>query len=197
MSEIKEGCSMSEDLIDKVKDRNKLKRIADTLAGGLATVKEYEANVTASDPRMKIKRQAKSRHMRTAKDKSRRQHPYILDQLLLKLLLILIMSISISVRTRRPFELAAHGVSRPSTTYAMPVYNLATAGRTVHFSNATSSTSAIHNRTINKEQLVNERYLYLFSDFDSDYCLNHDVEILLRQERFLKISNLTRVFSLV
>ncbi|CAC5371787.1 unnamed protein product [Mytilus coruscus] len=120
----------------------------------------------------------------------------ILDQLLLKLLLILIMSISISIRTRRPFESAAGGVSSPSTTCAMPVNNLVTGGRTVHFSNANCSTSAIHNRTINNEQLVNDKYLYLFSDFDSDYCLNHDIEILHRQVRFFEnFKSNTGIFS--
>ncbi|CAC5371828.1 unnamed protein product [Mytilus coruscus] len=135
------------DLIDKVKGRNKLIRIADTSAGGWATVREYEANVIASDSEDEKKiRQAESRAMRTAKDKSRRPHHYKTTSRP--------MSISISVRTRRPFESAAGGVSRPSTTCAMPVSNSVTGERTVHFSNATSSTSAIHNRTINNEQEI-------------------------------------------
>ena len=63
-------------------------------------------------------------------------------------------------------------------------------------SNATSSTSTIHNRTINNEQLVNDKYLYLFSEFDSDYCLNHDIEILLRQVRFFEnFKSNTGIFS--
>ncbi|CAC5357350.1 unnamed protein product [Mytilus coruscus] len=80
----------------------------------------------------------------------------LLDQLLLKLLLILITSISSIVRTRRPYESAAGGDSRPNMICAMPVNNLVTGGRTVHYSNAISSTSAIHHRTINNEQLVND-----------------------------------------
>ena len=44
----------------------------------------------------------------------------------------------------------------------------------------------MHKRTINNEQLVNDKYLYLFSDFYSDYCLNHDIEILLTQVRFFE-----------
>ncbi|VDI17417.1 Hypothetical predicted protein [Mytilus galloprovincialis] len=65
------------DLIDKVKGRNKLIRIADTSAGGWATVREYEANVIASDSEDEKKiRQAESRAMRSTKDKSRRPNPY-------------------------------------------------------------------------------------------------------------------------
>lgn len=93
-----------------------------------------------------------------------RQH---LDQLLLKLFFILSMVISISARTQRSFESAAGVVSRPSTTRAMHVNNLVIGGRTVHFSNAISSTLhvAIHNRAISNENLVNDKYLSLFSDF--------------------------------
>ncbi|CAC5364665.1 unnamed protein product [Mytilus coruscus] len=50
---------------------------SDTSAGGWAAVREYEANVIASDSEDEKKiRQAESRAMRTAKGKSRRPHPY-------------------------------------------------------------------------------------------------------------------------
>ncbi|CAC5371805.1 unnamed protein product [Mytilus coruscus] len=62
MSEIREGSPISE---------------ADTAAGDWATVREYEANVIASDSEDEKKiHQAESRAMRTAKYKSRRPHPY-------------------------------------------------------------------------------------------------------------------------
>lgn len=67
-------------LIEKVKGRNKLIRIADTSAGGIGwtTVREYESSIIASDSEDEKKiRQAESRALRTIKDKTRtKNHPY-------------------------------------------------------------------------------------------------------------------------
>ncbi|CAG2186486.1 unnamed protein product [Mytilus edulis] len=160
------------DLIDKVKGRNKLIRIADTSAGGWATVRVSKCyhHKSARAPCVRLKTNP------DAQIPTRQ----LLDQLPLKLLLILIIPISISVRTRRPFELAAGGVSRPSTICAMPVNNLATGGRTVNLSNATSSTSTIHNRTINNEQLVNDRLVigYRYENKTDIQSINFIIKLL-------------------
>ncbi|VDI24017.1 Hypothetical predicted protein [Mytilus galloprovincialis] len=105
------------DLIDKVKGRNKLIHIADTSAGGWATVREYEANVIASDSEDEKKiRQAETRACVPTKDKSDAQIPtrQLLDRLPLKTAPNPYYSNQYQRQNRRPFELAAGGVSRPS-----------------------------------------------------------------------------------
>ena len=65
-------------LVEKVKGRNKLIRIADTSTGDWTTVREYESNVIASDSEDEKKiRHADAKAVRIIKDKSRnRAHPY-------------------------------------------------------------------------------------------------------------------------
>ncbi|VDI83634.1 Hypothetical predicted protein [Mytilus galloprovincialis] len=71
ITELNKVASIIIDLIDKVKERNKLIRIADTSTGGWATVREYEANVIASDSEDEKKiRQAESRALRFTTGKS-------------------------------------------------------------------------------------------------------------------------------
>lgn len=70
--------SIIADLKSKVKNRNKLIRIADKSAGGWSTVREYESSDIAdnSDDEKKI-RQAETRALRTIKEKTRpRPTPY-------------------------------------------------------------------------------------------------------------------------
>ena len=65
-------------LVEKVKGRKKLIRIADTSTGGWTTVRKYESNVIDSDSEDEPNiRQADARAVRIIKDKSRnRAHPY-------------------------------------------------------------------------------------------------------------------------
>ena len=70
--------SLVTDICDKLKSRNKLIRIADTSAGGWATVREYEQNEIAdnSDDEKRI-RQAENRAIKHIKDKGKiRTTPY-------------------------------------------------------------------------------------------------------------------------
>jgi hypothetical protein len=64
--------SLVTDICDKLKSRNKLIRIADTSAGGWATVREYEQNEIAdnSDDEKRI-RQAENRAIKHIKDKGK------------------------------------------------------------------------------------------------------------------------------
>ena len=65
------------ELISKLKDRNKLIRIADNSAGGWATVREYESSdIADNDEDDKRIRQAESRALRIIKDKKSRPQPY-------------------------------------------------------------------------------------------------------------------------
>ena len=108
--------SLVTDICDKLKSRNKLIRIADTSAGGWATVREYEQNEIAdnSDDEKRI-RQAENRATKHIKDKGKIrttrivdiQHP--LDQ---KLVLIQILIMYAVLLLSRPFVPALHGVSR-------------------------------------------------------------------------------------
>ena len=65
------------ELISKLKDRNKLIRIADNSAGGWATVREYESSdIADNDEYDKRIREAESRALRIIKDKKSRPQPY-------------------------------------------------------------------------------------------------------------------------
>jgi hypothetical protein len=65
------------DLITKLRERNKLIRIADNTAGGWATVREYESSGYADNEEDEKRiRQAENRALRSIKDRKVRMQPY-------------------------------------------------------------------------------------------------------------------------
>ncbi|XP_071152039.1 uncharacterized protein [Mytilus edulis] len=69
--------SITGDLVGKLKERNKLIRIADNSTGGWVTVREYESNdIAENDEDEKKIRQAETRALKTIKEKKTRPQPY-------------------------------------------------------------------------------------------------------------------------
>ena len=108
--------SLVTDICDKLKSRNKLIRIADTSAGGWATVREYEQNEIAdnSDDEKKEFVRLKTEPLNILRIKERFALPRIVDiqhPLDQKLVIIQILIMCAVLLLSRPFVSALHGVS--------------------------------------------------------------------------------------